>query len=597
MPATPTPPPTTPTPPPASTSVTFGGSPTSAPIPSNGAGVTGTLLLPAGSGTATLTAATSLPSASPNPPAIAARGRMATVSATSGGNVGLVYVTLTATGGSVTLNGLPGFSATLPSTAPSGTYYVAYYWTGGQQPAWLSTSSTGIAGGPSATLTIPAATLPAPTAQGVTTPITVAQNSSIYFVVYYGNYIPPINIFGCVGVQSSQTADRLVSTMLSGVHPITGGNAFNYTGTLAQSIVRSQPCPQPTATANANVTLAVTMTSATNEHSVEQDAYTTNTTQLTTDATVALNSGIYTESQETSTDLAGNQTVTTYSPALQYAVQSEPATGGCWTGTAPATVNQTAVDGTLLQRQYNTATGGYTETDTFPGGVGTNTITVNSDYSGSYNLGNGTKIAISAPSAGTVTATITPPSGSPTSLTYGDFIEGAPLYSDATADKGTVGSLPSGCALPSGASSPIEQLVRTIQIDDPVLGYTETETVTTYDLKNGLGSVSTAVGPICTQISDVLQQYIDYSLTTPYLAFFSPNATPLQTNTISETLGLNATGNTIMARPQSSGGSAYSPVVSARLSSIRFTRNLERLQMIEAIDTYARSHSFFGGVK
>ncbi len=558
-----------------SVSVTFGSSASSVPIPQNAAGITGSIAIPSGSGTATLTASTSNPSSVPQ---IQLRKRDAEVSAP---NVGFVYVTLTATS-AVTINGYLGLSTTLPAGSPSGTYYVGFYSTTGQAPAWISTTQTGASGSAGSAISIPSA----PLAQ----PIALSSGQSIYYVVYTGNYIPPINVLGCVGVQGdAATMNREESPALTGVHPITSGNDFNYTGTLSQTILRSQPCPQPTATTSATVTLAV-MTTGSQENTTEKDVYPNETTTLNTTANVSEVSGIYYESSETSTDGNGDTTTTNYTaPGLEYARQNE--SSGSWTNDPPSTVNQKAADGTTLVRTYNN-NGTYTEVDTAPGGTGSNTITVNSDYSGSYVLGTGTTepitATISAPVNGTATYSIT---GTTISLNYPVFIPaGAPLYKDATTDNGQVGgasSLPSGCTYPSNATSPVEQIVRTITINDPVLGYTEVETITSYDLTTGLGSYSGSVGPICTQISDTLDQYIDWSLTTVSVpAYVSLNAQPVLTNTISETLGLNASSSTIDTRQ-----------VAARLASIRFARAMDRLNTVRALQRFVSSHAALGGLK
>ena len=118
----PTTPPTSPpsmqpTPVTQSVSLTSSG-PTSAPIPTNPSGVTGTVSLPQGSGNLTLTYSATAPSvpgaiqSARRLPAAAGIHRMAVLP--SGTNTGLIYVTATA-GGAVTMNGIPGFTVKLPA--------------------------------------------------------------------------------------------------------------------------------------------------------------------------------------------------------------------------------------------------------------------------------------------------------------------------------------------------------------------------------------------------------------------------------------------------------------------------------------------------
>lgn len=82
-----------------SSAVVLQPSPTTTPLPPTG-GITGTINLPAGAGSLQMATSTQNP----------------TTSAPPSSNVALLYVTLTAVNGSVSLNGLPGFSLVLPTT-------------------------------------------------------------------------------------------------------------------------------------------------------------------------------------------------------------------------------------------------------------------------------------------------------------------------------------------------------------------------------------------------------------------------------------------------------------------------------------------------
>ncbi len=560
-----------------SQNVTLGAA-TSAPFPS-GAGVSGSVALPAGSGSATITVGQSPPQGT-----VAVQGQ--SHSQAIGPNTAVAYVSFTATS-NLTMNGIPGFTATLPLTAPTGNYFVAYWATSSassaspapQAPAWVSSTTAGQLGGPNLQVTVPASSTPT---------ITLKSGQALYVAVYVGSYIPPINIFGCVGVQASRA--YVGAPQLS--HPVTPGDSYAYTGTLAQAISRTQPCPQPTATANANVAISVSVSSPSPstlaETSVETDTYPTNTTQLTTVANVSTQTSgsttMFFENGETSTDGNGNQVVTTYASPLQFA-QTPEQQGNTWSGVLPATVNQTAADGTTLDRTYNPSTSVfYSETDTIPGGYGSNVIAANADGSGSYELGKGspfdTIVSLGAPAGGTIaitvgTNTLTIPSWLPSPLK---------LYSDQTTDLGTVSALGAVCSASAVSGSPVyEHLQRQTAFVDPVLGYIETETVDSYDANAGSGWF----GPVCATINDTLDQYYDWSLTSPGL-FFSLNAQPVQVNTIAETLNLGA-GYVANAHGRRAASQALRAQLSARLSGIRFIRERERAQTVRAAASALRA--------
>ncbi|MDQ2864953.1 MAG: hypothetical protein M3R51_01880 [Candidatus Eremiobacteraeota bacterium] len=546
----------TPTGPPTPVTITLSAQPTTAPIPGN---VSGTILIPAGSGTLTVVASskspTALPSLAPNSP--------------------LEFFTATATGGPVTANGLPGFTVTLPSGAPPGPYFVAYYSVPGevtpgpQAPAWVSTSASG-ALPVNGVVTIPATTTPT---------ISLANGQPLYLAVYTGAFIPPINVYGCVGVNQSTPAPQPARRpALIGTHPITPGDAYNYSGTLAQTMVRSQPCPQPTATANAIVAIAVTMGNGV-ENSIETDAYATNTTILNTAANVSLQSGKYLESSETATDGNGNTVVTNYGATpLQFGQLPEGAGG--WTNSSPASVTQTLADTTAIARVYSSG-GAYTETETLPGGNGTNVVTVNPDASGSYAICAHCPpgvfpytVKFAAPSAGNVIITL----GTQTLVLPVWYPTPVKLYSDVTTDLGTVSALPAGCTFVSANGGTPDHLQRLVQIVDPVLGYIESETVDSYDLVNYAGS--TTLGPVCTSISDTLNQYYDYSLTSPFGFFFSH--VPVITDTISEQFSLSRNG-LIANTAGRNARQAFAAQLIARQAGIRFARTLQRSRQRQAM--------------
>lgn len=543
--------------PPVTTTITLGVQPTTAPIPGK---LIGTVAVPAGSGTLTIAASTTNPSPAPVIQIVHRARPFA-----AGGNTALVYFTATATGGPVTLNGLPGFTVTLPAGSPSGEYFVAYYDMNGQSPAWVSTTPTGgqPAGG---IVTVPATTTPV---------ISIPSGGSIYLAVYVGGFIPPINLSGCVGVNIARpSAGAANARNAVGAYPINQGNVYTYAGALTQAISRTQPCPQPTATANAAVAIGVTFPNATQEQSVETDAYATNATTVTTLANVALSAGKYLETSETANDLNGNTVKTTYAGSgLQFG--QLPEGSGGWTNAPPSSVNQALADGTKILRVY-AAAGTYTETLTLPGGSGTNVITVSADGSGSYATGVG-NVTVAAPTGGNITLSVF---GAP--LTIPSWLP-APLklYSDVTQDLGSVASLPGVCTF-RGTGTP-EHIRRTIQIVDPVVGYIETETFDTYDLVNYVGSSGpVTLGPVCSTIADTLDEYYDYSLTTPYAFYFSTNAQPVLTNTIREQLSLQSAPLTVNLAGRGA-SQAFAAQIVARQAGIRFERAMERAAQVRAM--------------
>jgi hypothetical protein len=480
----------------------------------------------------------------------------------------LAYITLTATS-TVSLSSVPTFTITSPSGA-SGAYY-------NSQGYWVTLPQSGT--------------------------FTLATGVSAYFAIYTGGTLPSPNPDGCVGVQADATTRTGAHAALVGVQPIMSGAAFSYTGTLTSTIARATPCAMPTATQNATVSVSVSMTSATDEHSVENDAYETNTTTTTTDAivqpaTVSGGTG-FSETSETSTDLIGDSTVTTYGlGALVYAVASPLPFSGTITNAPPSTVKATLADGTTTSRTY-TANGAYTESDTIPGSSGANTITVGSDFSGNYTLSTSIgqlEFAFSAPSGGALTFTESLAGTALGSLSIPQWWTGTSLYGDTTVDKGE-SALPSPCA-PSPSPSSADDFERTINIIDPALGYTETETIDSYVVKNFVGS--TTVGPACVVISDTQKLYYDYFYDTVYAFYASQTGSPLQTDTIAEAYWYASppTGDSSVRTQSASPGGipGLSASIAAHASGIAFARATQRAQRIENI-AHSAAAGHLGGLK
>ncbi len=452
-----------------------------------GATYSGTMTFPAGTGSASVTASVAVPSATTElnvtPGRISSSTRIATGTrvhtAQSGGPfTTTAYFTLTASS-AVTISAIPTITA-------SG-YEAAFY---NSQGFWVTLPQSGT--------------------------ITLASGASAYFAIYTGGTLPPPNPSGCVGVQST-TRGSAAHAELVGVQPIAPGAGFSYTGTLTSTIARATPCAMPTATANATVAITVTTTAGStspqvNENSTETDAYATDTVTTNTVAVVEPTSApaaqSFAELSETTTDEVGDSTVTTYSNPLVYAIAAPLPFGGTITNGPPSSVIAALADGTGTNRQY-ASNGTYSETDTIPGG-GQNTIAVNADGSGVYNVDGGEVVfTFAAPAGGSIGLTVTGAGQTPQTVSIPAwFTSGQQLYSDVTTDKGAT-TPPSQCQ-PSGGMTSTDDFHRVISIVDPVLGYSETETIDSYVVKNFAGS--TTVGPECVVISDRAERLLRLQL-------------------------------------------------------------------------------------
>ncbi len=543
---------------PAGGGVGFCGTTAAAAVPvAAGATYSATMNFSAGTGTAVLSASTSPPSGLPVLDVAhlrtATTGRTVHAADTAPYNT-LGYITLTATT-AVSLSTVPTITVTSPSGA-LGAYYNA-------QGFWVTLPQSGT--------------------------FTLSSGATAYFAIYTGGTLPSPNPNGCVGVQPDSSTRTGAQSALVGVQPITPGAQFNYTGTLTSSIARAEPCAMPTATSQASVTVLVTVTTspyASDEHSVENDAYSTETTTTTTDAsvnatTVGGSSG-FSESAETSTDEISDKTTTTYGTPLVYAISGPLPYTGTINNSPPSTVVTNFADNTTSSRSYNTANGSYSEADTIAGG-GQNDITVNPDFSGNYTIftpSGQLEAAYSAPSAGSITFTETYAGTTLTSFTLPQWWTGSSLYSDTLVDNGA-GALPSPCN-PTPAQSSADDFRRTISIVDPVLGYTEKETIDAYVVGG-----SPTVGPACVVITDTQNLYYDYFYDTPYSIYLSGNGAgaPLQTDTISEAYWYSqapAGFTSVRTQSENPGGiPGLAANIAAHASGIAFTRVTQRTQRIE----------------
>jgi hypothetical protein len=414
-----------------------------------------------------------------------------------------------------------------------------------------------------------------------------SSNNTYWFALYAASSsLPPPTpaptnqpvSFGC----TNQPFDAGRRTLSTGPRPLATGDTSSYGGansTLTQTIARGQPCPEPTATAVASVSDAVTVAATTapsgaaawDAQSIESDAFATNTVTTTTDSIVNEDATHEFTYGNTITDENGDTIQTRYN-SPQTVDELPEGSGHSWSINPAGTVNETLTDNTSIARTY-AADGSYQETDQLAGA--TTTINERADGSGSYTIGSLGTLTVSAPSAGTITLAIG--AGSITIPAW--FTTPVTVYGDTFADNGPQSS-PSWCQPAVTATNP-DQIVETLAITDPVLGYTENRTTTYYD--------SQTYGTVCMQILDTLNEYYDYLQDTPISpgVFVSGNASPLQTNTISEFYVMNSTP-TINAIARRSGAGGVSALARSKAGAIDSIRAMQRMQRMRNLQRYIR---------
>ncbi len=413
---------------------------------------------------------------------------------------------------------------------------------------------------------------------------------------------PVPNPYGCVG----QAPFAIVTSrqpMANPPHPIATGDTFVYSGTLAKTYTQSAPCPQPTATSAASVSVSVSNAAAnspsgaTDTASTETDTYPTQTVSTTTHQIVAVTGTSPNQQYQLystkSTDSIGNAIATSYTNPQVLDMLPETS-GQAWGPNNPAaTVTEALADGTSIARNVS-SDGSYTETETFVNGV-TTKISVDGaasgkplDGGGVYTIG-ATSFSYAPPAGGSITLTIgtnppktrtfpswfTPPSGS--------------YISDTFVNNGSK-TFDQNCQVSASIGTSGNQIVETYQVLDPVLGYIETRTTTSY-IVNGFGAA-------CVKIDDALNSYYDYQNDTTKIDYQSQNGQPNSFNHIVEYLGMSSptTPYPSIRRPQSV--SAVSPVtVAARIAAIDHTRAVERAQRIESLHNFATQYTNKGAVR
>ncbi len=347
------------------------------------------------------------------------------------------------------------------------------------------------------------------------------------------------------------------------------GDAFVYAGSLTETFVRPPisaaptPYPNPTSTqtltANVSVKVAVTATAAptgggtlSTFTSSETDAYssppetlTSTTSEVEAYATPAPSGSVSVSEQSSSTSTSTGATTATTIGAGNGLLDVLPELAGPITpaNTAAETIAETDPTGQSSSQVYN-ADGSYTETVNYPGGS-TSTATENSDGSGVYDVPieqvPGSTVVYAAPSGGNINITLTLAAGltGPNPLVipytipawYPNPTSPPVLYAQEYTDLGAA-TPPTTCAIPASLSEPTNELVQTTTTVDTVFGEAETQTAQSYDAQ-GLGTV-------CMVLSDVTQQYYDFTGQSQATLTFSGDGTPLETITYFETLGLQS---------------------------------------------------------
>jgi len=410
--------------------------------------------------------------------------------------------------------------------------------------------------------------------------------------------------FGCPGVSPFATGSRHA---MAAPRPIGSGDSFSYSGSLQETYVQSAPCPQPTATTNAQVSVAVSDTATTapsgnsgsTSTAVETDAFPTHTSTTTTSQVLELNNDKLLLYSTASSDGTGNSITTSYANAQEI---DDLGAAGSWSNDSAATMSESISDGTAISRSI-ASDGSYVDTETYVDGS-KSTIGVNGtadakalDGSGVYSFG-GATFSYAAPSSGTITLTITSP-GNPTKTrsfpawftppASGHYI------TDSFVDNGAKTFDSSCSSVPASIGTSGDQIVETYSVLDPVLGYTETRTTTTYDVAG--------YGPACVVISDTLDSYYDYSNDTTRIDYQSENGQPNSVNTIAETLSVQsaACGSGSAPCTQVRRADALQPVspvaVAGRIAAIQHYRAVQRAQRVEALHRFSLRAIHQGAVR
>ena len=402
-------------------------------------------------------------------------------------------------------------------------------------------------------------------------------------------------------------------------HPSDNGDTFAFNGSRSVTYDRSNqyPSPEPTQTVFDSVTQSVAVTSPAtfdgNSNAIdfkisETDVQTVPAMQTTTDTldtyyafngTTTTGDFLSLGSSELFDD--GSSASVTNGPNDRLADILPETAGKTWSNMAGRTEATNDNEGTTSTTTY-ADDGSYTGTITYPyqsdptpnpAGTLTDyaTVVAKSDGSGMLTtpligsaLQYDSTFTFSAPSAAGAAGTITettveaPATGStaaPTTSTTAipnwmpATVPGS-LYSETDIDNGPT-ALPSSCPVPTGYSATLpNQIVETQNAVDPVSGFLDTTTTTTYD--------TLVLGPVCIVVNDVLKQYYDFTGQNGF-GFFS--SVPQQITTTNQVMYLQLESlQSIARRPDVRTlveRSAHVAVAQARFATRRAALRVSRL--------------------
>jgi len=452
-------------------------------------------------------------------------------------NTPVVYFTLSFAQNE-TLNDSPEFSLTLPS-APSGNYYLAVY--AGSAGGWLLLSAPGTISGDTITF---ASTV-------VTPPFAMSANTAYTFAVV-----------------------STASTTASASETYSGTKSITWTYSLA--IGCSCTAPPATAPPPAAISYTVASTvsvgsspdpvasvSALDVHTSESDTASLETTTLNTDSWIgsgaagSSTNSVLLYAQTQSEPSSATQPVITTAYASPQVLDEIPETNqASWTNSPQSTVSYSYATGDSGTRTV-AANGTYTDSESIleGGAGGTATTTENSDgsgsivwptpipglaspspypdYAGAYVL----SVTMAAPASNNIVIDFnyTPyaqtccsyPASSPYDEPLWYSISPLSFYSETDTVK-TGATLPSGCSS-NGYGSTVNEITRTIDQLDTVVGFEETTVFNSY----------TAGGfVVCLVSNDLVSYAYDWQNNQPYTVYYG--SLGLETQTTSETLNLQA---------------------------------------------------------
>jgi hypothetical protein len=400
-----------------------------------------------------------------------------------------------------------------------------------------------------------------------------------------------VNATGHVKVADSSTGLSVTFTVsVLSTHPATAGDTVTLSGTLSHTVARPQPAPSAiaspvTTTATVTDVLKVASTSATfgattnaiDENVVETDVSPLATLTTTSDTyEIFVPSGslqLFTDVGTTAFDSNGSGYATTPGAGAGIIDELPDANGATWSNTAALLSSETDADGTTIVRT-TAANGTYSETDAYLGQASLTSVTqTNADLSAGISALGGLPIAVAfaAPSGGSIAYTITPAPAfqiAPITGTVADWFPTSTIYSD-TSTKSTNQTIPAACSASATVGTTATKIVDATTHLDTALGTYEQRSETTYDVPG--------YGTACVQLSDVIDSYYDYTGQSPQTILPGLNialsASPLQIDTISETLGF--TSGTVANAAARRSARSVSPEIALHAVAPMFERAID----------------------